>query len=161
VEQSIAAVATPGSGVHLTRLSLRAYCVESRKQTPPTGTMFEWGPEAVQQQFAPMRAVRVVSEVASRRGYLKPQGDAEAYGRSITQYAIWTKLEHWDESRFIEEFVKRTHAARGAEHKTSTDETDQTLRAMAPQRWRDVQLVTGDADRLEQRLRVTGSGGGQ
>jgi len=154
VQHAIDVAAPKGSGVHVTTMLMRAFCVESKKLVPAGATSFAWGGRDVQAQFAPMRAVRRVAEVASKRGYLRPQGDAEAYGRFVTQYAIWSKLEHWDRSRFTEEFVKRTRETAQRSHKSWTNETEQTLRVLAPARWRDVSLVLRAAEITEARARV-------
>jgi hypothetical protein len=156
VEQWIAGAAPAGSGVHLTRVALRGYCVESKKQPPVSGSMFMMGRSAVQQQFAPMRAVRLVSEIAASGGYLKPQGGTADYGRFITQYAIWTKLEHWDQARFTDEFLRRSKQSFKVEHRQWTRDSERTLRALAPQRWSDIQFVMRAADRVETELRHGG-----
>jgi hypothetical protein len=148
-ERWIASAAVPGSGLHLTRIPMRAYCVEAKKAAPSADTLFVVAPAAEQARFAPAAAVRVAAEFAASRGFLKPQGDAAAYGRFITQYAIWTRLEHWDAARFSDEFVSRTKQRYLAAGKPWTRETEQTLRVLGPARWHDVQIVIRAATRLE------------
>jgi hypothetical protein len=152
----IAQASARGSGVHVTTLKMRGYCVEAQKPFAASGAIFTWAPHAAQEEFAGAHPVRAVAETAARRGYLRPQGDPEAYGRFITQYAIWTALEHWDEARFTSEFVTRTRDQYAAAHKSWTSEAEQTLRALAPARWRDVRRVLAAAARLESDSRKAG-----
>jgi hypothetical protein len=156
IESFVASVATRGSGVHVTRMRLRAYCVESAKPAAAAGTMFIPADRAAAAQFSAASRVRSAAEYAASHGLLTPQGDYAEYGRFVTQYAIWTRLEHWDQARFTREFLGRSRPAAGAAHGSWTGETEQTLRALAPARWRDIEMVLRAAAEAETRVRRRG-----
>jgi hypothetical protein len=158
VQRWIASVTAPGSGMHVTGIAVRAYCVEARKKAPTSAALFVVAPAAEQAQFAPAATVRVMAETAASHGFLRTQGDAAEYGRFITQYAIWTSIEHWDQARFTDEFISRTKQEYAAAKKRWTRETEQTLRVLAPARWRDVQLAIGAARKFDSSRRISGRG---
>jgi hypothetical protein len=134
-----------GSGLHATHARLHAYCVEAGKAASPKGTVFIMGGSAARRRFAPIQGLLRIADRAVARGMLRPQGEPFAYGRFIAQYAVWTKLENWTERRFIEEMVARSRQSVQERHGTWTTETEQTLRALAPGRWRDVRTVIAAA----------------
>lgn len=140
-------------GVHVLTVQMRSYCLEAVKPAAIRGALYTWAPRAAQAQFEGVRPVRAVAEFAARSGYLRPQGDTAAYGESIAQYAIWTRVEHWDRSRFTTEFIRRTRDEMRADHQAWSDETERTLGALAPGRWNDVARVLSMADRVETRAR--------
>jgi hypothetical protein len=156
LSKSMASVMKRGSGAHVRRFKLAAYCVEAQKGEPVADTMFVPADRAARAQFASMRLVRRVGENAAQIGALKPQGDWNAYGRFVTQYAIWTKLEHWDQTRFADEFLARSKASVKAQHKTWTPAIEDSLRASTANRWKDVRLVIDAADRVQAKLATAG-----
>jgi hypothetical protein len=157
LESWLAEVAPRGSGVHVMSQTVRGYCVEAAKLPPASGDVFLAAPRAAQAQFKPGKVVRLAGDFAAAHGYLRPQGDAATYGRSITQYAIWTKLEHWDEARFTNEFLARTRNDMQQAKKPWSSETEKTLRALAPARWHDAGLVIAAADKVESKMRTPGA----
>lgn len=148
-------VAPRGSGVHVTSLAVRGYCVEAGKAAPAPDDVFIAASRAAREQFKPADAVRVAGDVAAARGYLHPQGDAAAYGHFVTQYAIWTRLEHWDAARFTDEFAKRTKEAAVRQKLEWTSRTEMTARLSARPRWDDVQRVLASADAVQRRIRTS------
>lgn len=148
IEKQIASVTKRGSGTHLARIAAAGYCVDARKDGAPTGRLFMIAENATSEQYASIRYVRRVGDVAAAGGFLRPQGDPDAYGRFVTQYAIWTKLEHWSQTQFTEEFITRSKTTALAQHKPWNADTEKTLRALAPHRWSEVQLMIQAADRL-------------
>ena len=157
-EKQIAAVSKRGSGTHVTHIALNGYCVDAKKEAAPAGRLYLVANAAAREQYAPMRLLRRVADFAASRGFLRPQGDPAAYGRSITQYAIWTKLEHWNETQFTDEFVRRSKDTITREHKPWTADTEKTLRALAPHRWKEIDAVIQAADQAEL-ARSTSKGG--
>jgi len=158
-EKQIAAVSKRGSGTHVTHIALNGYCVDAKKEAAPAGRLYIVASAAAREQYAPMRLRRRVADFAASRGFLRPQGDPAAYGRSITQYAIWTKLEHWNETQFTDEFVRRSKDTITSEHKPWTTDTEKTLRALAPHRWKEIDAVIQTADQAEVAARSGSKGG--
>jgi hypothetical protein len=145
VERYLESLAPRGSGTHVMRARVHAYCVEARKQAAAAGTLYVAAPAATVQRFAPVQRLLRFADRAIVAGILKPQGDPVAYGHFIAQYAVWTELEGWDEPRFTTEFITRTRQTVIGSHETWSDESERTLRAVAPARWRDVQFVIANA----------------
>ena len=158
-EKQIAAISKRGSGTHITHIALNGYCVDAKKAAAPAGRLYLVAPAATREQYAPMRMVRRVADFAAARGFLRPQGDPAAYGRSIAQYAIWTKLEHWNEMQFTDEFVRRSKDTITREHKPWSADTEKTLRALAPHRWKEIDTVIRTAAQLDSTARAQGKGG--
>ena len=147
MQARVNAAAPRGSGVHVTRIPLRAYCLEPAKLPAPRDSMFVVGSRATQARYASARQVRLIADLAARRGFLRPQGDPAVYARFVTQYAVWTRLERWNEARFTDEFIRRARQEFAVSRTPWTDESERTLRALAPARWRDVAIVVNASAR--------------
>lgn len=156
LERYIASHTRPGSGVHVTHGRLHAYCVEAEKPAGPAGTLFAVARGATAQRFDAIQGLLRIADHAARDGILKPQGDPQAYGRFIAQYAVWTRLEGWDQKKFTDEFIARTRRTTEDRHQPWTSETEQTLRALAPARWSDIQVVFAAVDKVEAKERISG-----
>jgi hypothetical protein len=160
LERAMAPLVQRGSGTHVAKLQGRVYCADVRRKVPPEGTVFVVADRAAQALFEPARYALRVARQAARKNVLATQGDPAAYADSITQYAIWTRLEHWNETRFIDEFVKRTKEAFAGRKQAWTADSADIARIAARYRWADVDRILTTADEIEQRLKTAATTGG-
>jgi len=149
------AVAVPESDRRRIEARLRAegaasfsadgYCLEFERAVPPAGTMYRLAPREVQSAHAPVRRMLAASRNLRQRGALAPDSDPERYFHTMRQWAIWTFEQGFDEEGFEEAFVLRTREnfrSAGAEW---NDEVEGAVRALVPNRWRDVRAILREA----------------
>ena len=93
-----------------------------------------------------IRAGRELAEA----GKFHPDSDPKAYADSIRQYALWTKLEGWDQQKFADNFLARTKKNAEALHVKWTPQMESSLRSVVPGRWNDISQVLARADQISQ-----------
>lgn len=124
-----------------TTAKVEGYCVAYALKPPEAGMLFRVAAPSVQAQFSPARSVLRAAGMLDASGALTPDSDPKAYVESITQYAIWTKLEHWDERKYTDTWVDMTKKQIAAMKRQWTGEMETTVRRLAPGRWRDIQAI--------------------
>jgi hypothetical protein len=127
---------------------LTAYCLDMAKLPPEPGQLYRLAPPAVQEKYKPVRAILEAGRKLAAAGQLHPDSAAAAYADFVRQHALWAELEHWSEQKFTEVFLERTK--KNAEHMNVkwTKEMEDTLRAAAPGRWRDIAMVLDEARKI-------------
>jgi hypothetical protein len=141
--------ASARGGGNTLKQQLTAYCLEFAKLPPETGMLFRLADPATQEKFKPLRSVLKAGRELAASGQLHPDSNPKAYVDSIRQYAVWTKLENWDQQKFTGMFVERTRKNAEALHVKWTPEMENALRAAAPGRWRDISQVLEQAQALD------------
>jgi hypothetical protein len=129
--------------------SLTAYCLERTKQPPDPKQLYRIAAPAIQARYAPLRGVLAAGSTLASLGVLHPDSEPRAYADFVRQQALWASLEGWGEKEFTQTFIE--HTRKTAEHMNVkwTQDMEQSLRAAAPGRWRDVSAVLDQARRLE------------
>lgn len=146
IDRAIAAHPTRAGRVSTTLL---AYCLEHLKQPPRAGTVFRLANDAVQQRYAPFRHVLTAARELRDAGQLPVDGgDPSAYFHSIRQWAVWTREQNLNQSRFGDAFVAHTRRNAEAAGRQWTPAFEQAARRLVPGRWQAVQRVLQTADRL-------------
>src|SRR6185295_16636657 len=95
----------------------------------------------VRAQFRPASQVLRAAEILAKSDQLHPDSNPRLYIESIKQYALWTRLERWDQKAFSDAWVETTHKQMSAQKRPWTAQMESTLRTAAPGRWRDIQSV--------------------
>jgi hypothetical protein len=134
----------PGAGM-ATRGTLRGFCADFAKPPPARGTVYRLaGPEA-QQRLSPLRPVLQAGRRMAAEGRLHPDSDPGSYADSIRQWALWSRIEGFDERRYADAFVEHTRKnVEGAGQRWSR-ELEAGIRAAVPNRWRDITAVLAAA----------------
>jgi hypothetical protein len=137
----------PAGGSNLSQ-QLTAYCLEMAKLPPEVGQLYRLASPAMQQKYQPVKNVLQAGSKLAAAGQFHPDSDPSAYADFIRQNALWAQLENWGEQKFTEVFLERTK--KNAEHMNVkwTQAMDNTLRAAAPGRWRDIAMVLDEARKL-------------
>lgn len=120
---------------------LNAYCLEFLRLPPLAEQMFQLAPREAQEQFAPTRDVLEAAEQLSEMGLLPADSDPEAYFHSITQWAVWTEQQGFNEAAFTDAFVGHTRDQVEAAGNQWTDQFDEVLRGAAPARWQNITRI--------------------
>jgi len=100
---------------------------------------------AIQQRLRPLRNVLKAGRELADAGRLHPDSEPKGYADSITQWAIWSQLEGWDEPAFGREFVERTKKNVTELKKPWSKALEQAVRSAIPNRWRDITMVLDEA----------------
>ena len=138
-----------GPGQKLVSRKLNAYCVKYDEDPPEPDAIYRVAAPEIQEQYKPIRSVMRAGRELAAAGKFHPDTDATAYIISIRQYALWTKLENWNEEKFGEVFREKTKKIAEDSKIPWTKELDQALRALVPGRWRDISMVLEQARKLE------------
>lgn len=123
------------------------YCLEFLKLPPKPGTLYRIADQAVQERFKPVARILNATRELARTGGLHPDTDIGAYLTSIKQYAIWTKLEGWNEPKFGQAFLAKTKQNVQALGRPWTKQVEETIKKAIPGRWRDITAVLQAASR--------------
>jgi hypothetical protein len=121
-----------------TNRAVIGYCVEHAKRTPSAGAVFAVAAPSVQQRFKGVTNVLRSGRLLERFKRLSPQGDAESYGHSVQQWALWTKLEGWNHDRFTSQFVERTKKNISEMKGKWNKDVEKAVRDSAVGRWADI-----------------------
>ena len=135
-------------GANLLTKQLTAYCVDYLKLPPQVGMLYRLASQAVQDKFKPITAVLRAGRESAAKGQFHPDSDAKAYNDSIRQYALWSKLENWDEQKFGEVFLDKTKQNAVSAKVKWTKQMEQAVRGLVPGRWRDISMVLDQAAKL-------------
>jgi len=147
VTQPVTASAGPGSKV--VTQPLNGFCLEFGKHPPAEGTLYRLADETTQEKFSPMRFISRAAQQMEQKKAFHPDSDPKAYMDAIVQYALWSKLEGWNQEQFTSHFVARTKENADALHVKWTNEMENALRAAAPNRWTDISEMHRQAAELE------------
>jgi hypothetical protein len=127
---------------------ITGYCLDFGKLPPTSGTLYRVADEQMQQRFAPLAGVLRAERKLAAAGLLHPDSDPAAYGESIRQWALWSRIEHFDLKDFEQHFIQYTRKnLEGAGQKWSGD-LERGVRQLAGNRWQDITAVWSEADRL-------------
>jgi hypothetical protein len=127
---------------------ITAYCLQFAKLPPAAGMLYKIADPATQLQYKPLRYVLEAARKLGAGGQLHPDSDLTKYVDAIRQYAVWTKQEGWDQQQFTEHWVERTRKSAQAMNIPWTQQMEDTLRAAAPGRWRDISQVLQEAESM-------------
>lgn len=130
-------------------MTVEGYCLNYALRPPDAGMLFRIAPPAIQARYASARSVLQAAMLLERVGQLRPDTDPKIYLESIKQYALWTKLENWDQKRFADAWVDTTRKQLAALKRQWTREMEATLRAAAPARWKDIRTIVALADSVQ------------
>jgi hypothetical protein len=128
------------------------FCLEYLKPPPPPGTIYQVAPEAVQQRYRAIRPVLEAGRALADAQMFRPDSDPDTYATFIRQWAVWTRLESWDEAAFTREFVAHTRRNVEDAGQVFTEVMRDTLEGAAPHRFMDILVVLVEADGLTGRL---------
>jgi hypothetical protein len=122
-----------------------AYCLQFLRKPPAAGTVMRIASADIQERFA--RYHRLLDAAARLRdaGRLNADSDASEYLDAIRQWSIWTVEERFDARSFTDAFVRATRRNLEAAREKWTDEIERKVRALAPNRWNDIQAVLREA----------------
>lgn len=125
-----------------------AFCFEFDKQVPPAGTAYVFASPSEQQRFEPLARVVEAGKRVLDAGGLTPDPQLDTYYPSITQWAIWTREKGFDMESFGEAWLG--HVRKNAEQSGQpfTDELARIVKERVPGRWRDIQKILEEADRI-------------
>jgi len=149
LERGSAKPVSAAPGQKLVSQKFNAYCVKYDKDSPDPDGMYRVASPEIQEKYKPVRAVIRAGRELAAAGKFHPDSDPAAYIISIRQYALWTRLENWNEEKFSEVFREKTRQIAAQSKVEWTKELDQALRALVPGRWRDISLVLEEARKLE------------
>ncbi|MGD0404766.1 MAG: hypothetical protein ABSB66_16400 [Candidatus Acidiferrales bacterium] len=150
IERGAAKPVSAGPGQKTSSHKLSAFCVNFEKEPPEPDQLFRVASPEIQEQYKPVRAVIRAGRELSEAGKFHPDSDPKAYADSIRQYALWTKLEGWDQQKFADNFVERTKKNAEALHMKWTQQMESALRNVVPGRWKDITQVLQRADEISQ-----------
>jgi hypothetical protein len=125
--------------------TVMGYCADFAKPPPPPGTSYRVAEPAIQQRLRPLRHVLKAGRELADAGRLHPDSEPKGYADSVTQWAIWSQTEGWDEAAFGREFVERTKKNVVDLKKPWSKALEQAVRSAIPNRWRDITMVLDEA----------------
>jgi hypothetical protein len=157
LERDSAKPVSAAPGKKLVSHKLNAYCVDYAKDPPEPDAIYRVAAPDIQEQYKPIRMVMRAGRELAAAGKFHPDTDALAYNISIRQYALWTKLENWNEEKFGEVFLEKTRKIAADSKVEWNKEMDQALRALIPGRWRDISMVLEQARKLEAASQAAGA----
>jgi hypothetical protein len=127
-------------------ITMNGYCLEFLKAPPAAGALFRIAPADVQSRFAPLRKIMSAARKAYRSGLLHPDSAPGEYFNSIRQWAIWSAEQRLDEQGFIRRFVEHSRKNVEGAGRPWSREMEQSVRALAPNRWKDIATVLRSAE---------------
>jgi len=148
IREGAATALDPAAG-QLDRFPLIGFCLEYAKPPPTPGTMFQVAPRALQDQYRALRAVLRAGRELAAAGRLNPDSEPSAYATSIRQWALWTRLEGWDQDQFTDQFVAHTKKNAEANNIEWTSAFADAMRRRAPNRFEDILAVLQEADQRQ------------
>lgn len=131
-----------------TMARITGYCLDFTKQPPAAGTLYRVAPLKTQQQSDPVRRILHAARVLQATGALRPDSDPTGYFHSVRQWAIWTLERRFTLETFTQAYIEHTKKIFKAGRRPWTAEAEDVLRNAAPGRWRDIEQVLREADRL-------------
>ncbi len=140
--------ARAAGGAHMLTKQLTAYCLEFSKLPPDLGMQYRVAPQALQNQYKPVRGVLRAGREAAAAGKFHPDSEPRDYADTIRQYAVWAKLGNWDQQKFSEMFLERSKKNAEAMNVKWTKNLEQALAGLVHGRWQDVSMVLREAEKL-------------
>ena len=95
-----------------------------------------------------MRSILSSSRRLNEQGALQPDSDPTAYYHSIRQWAIWVDERSLDRSQYEETFVQHTKKNFEAAGQEWSDDIEELVRDLAPNRWADIERILNAAAAL-------------
>jgi len=141
-------VASRHPGAKALTQQIGALCLDFAKLPPEVGTLYRVAPATVQQKFKPMRSILEAGHKLADKGQLHPDSEPKAYETFVRQFALWTKIEHWDAAKFTEVFLQRSKENAKVMNVKWTQEMENALLGAAPGRWRDITAVLTEAENI-------------
>jgi len=135
---------------------LNAYCLEFLKQPPTVGQLFQIAQTELQEYYAPARNILAAGRQLFESGLLTGEGDPLAYVHSIKQWALWAHEGDFTFDSFLEAFTEHTKDNFAAAGQPWTDQVQELIQGVAPDRWEHVQLVLDRATDIAPDLFPTG-----
>lgn len=124
---------------------LDAYCLEFLRQPPAAGTVLRMANPSTTQRFAQAKRVLETAKRLRDFGRLTPDSDPAEYYHAIRQWATWTHQERFDLGRFEDAFVRIARKGYADAGDAWTTGVEQGVRALVPNRWKDIQAVLREA----------------
>ena len=135
---------------------LNAYCLEFLKQPPTFGQLFQIAQTELQEYYAPARNILAAGRQLFESGLLTGEGDPLAYVHSIKQWALWANEGDFTFDSFLEAFTEHTQDNFAAAGQPWTDQVQELIQGVAPDRWEHVQMVLDRATEIAPDLFPTG-----
>lgn len=135
---------------------LNAYCLEFLKQPPTFGQLFQIAQTELQEYYAPARNILAAGRQLFESGLLTGEGDPLAYVHSIKQWALWAHEGDFTFDSFLEAFTEHTQDNFAAAGQPWTDQVQELIQGVAPDRWEHVQMVLDRATEIAPDLFPTG-----
>jgi hypothetical protein len=136
----------PGATANAQQFNVPGYCVEFAKLPPPAGSVYRIADKATQERLKPVRYILQAARALDKD--LHPDSDPALYAQAIRQYALWSRIENWDQKTFGEKFVERTKKNIVDAKQPWTREMETAIRAVVPNRWQDITRVLAQAGTL-------------
>jgi hypothetical protein len=122
-----------------------AYCLESGLELPTEGTVFRIAAPEIQRAYQGARDVLDASRRVLEAGGLHPDSDPGEYFQSIRQWAVWALEDGLDENAFGEAFLEKTKQNFQQGGQPWTDQIQNLVSGLVPNRWRDVAAILHEA----------------
>ncbi len=135
---------------------LNAYCLEFLKQPPTVGQLFQIAQTELQEYYAPARNILAAGRQLFESGLLTGEGDPLAYVHSIKQWALWAHEGDFTFDSFLGAFMEHTQDNFAAAGQPWTDQVEELIQGVAPDRWEHVQMVLDRAADIAPDLFPTG-----
>jgi hypothetical protein len=128
--------------------TVEGFCFEFDKQVPQAGTAYVFASPSEQQRFEPLARVMEAGKRVLDAGGLTPDTQLDTYYPAITQWAIWAREKGFDMESFGDAWLG--HVRKNAEQSGQpfTDELARIVNERVPGRWRDIQRILEEADRI-------------
>jgi len=126
---------------------LNAYCLEFLRQPPAAGTVLRMAGARTTSRFEQAKRVLQAAKRLHDLSQFSPDLAPEDYLHSIRQWAVWTSQEGFDLRRFTDAFVSNARTSYASEGQRWSGEIERAVRALVPNRWKDIQAVVQAAAR--------------
>lgn len=129
--------------------AVSGYCADFAKPSPRAGGVYRIAANAAQSRLGDAKYLMRAARRLLHRKQLHPDSDEALYALAIRQYALWTRIESWDEKKFGENFIERTKKNVTESKQAWTREMEAAVKGVIPNRWQDIQRVLRDAEALK------------
>jgi hypothetical protein len=125
--------------------TVEGYCLELPDQVPLPGTFYRLAPPATQARYDRERRVMAAARRVADAGGLNPDSDPASYRGSNLQWSIWTAAQGFDFDGYERALIEHTRKVAESQGVAWTAEIEAAVRRLAPNRWRDIQRILGEA----------------
>jgi hypothetical protein len=122
---------------------LDGYCLRKDLLPPFEGQLFTPAGATIQEQFEPQRQILASSQELWESGLLHPQGDPDEYYHSVTQWAIYSYENGYNEDSFGDAFVQHTRENFEAAGEVWSTEAEAQAYTLVAGRWDDIDTILG------------------